>query len=123
MLSHVQDEVNKTTIAAYLRTRKEIQMPFMSQGSPVRRAGLTLASLEIKTFACPHAQIRLDTGDIKAAAKSVAEETRMWSNTSFLSGMIEFCSYFNDNENDFGYHMYVENTAQLQVGFSSALQQ
>ena len=72
-----QDEVNRTSIAAYIRTRKEIQMPFMSQDSPVRRSGLLLASLEIKTFACPHAKIRQDTGDVKRAAKSMAEETRI----------------------------------------------
>ena len=89
-----QDEVNKTTIAAYSRTRKEIQMPFMSQESPVRRAGLSLASLEIKTFACPNAKIRQDTGNAKMAAKSMAEEIRMWSNSSFLSGIVEFCLYF-----------------------------
>ena len=63
----------------------------MSQDSPVRRAGLLLASLEIKTFACPHAKILQDTGDAKMAAKSMAEEIRMWSNYTFLSGMIEFC--------------------------------
>ena len=91
---HSQDEVNRTTIASYLRTRKEIQMPFMSQESPVRRAGLSLASLEIKTFACPHAKIGRDTGDAKMAAKSMVKEIRMWSNSSFLSGMIEFCLYF-----------------------------
>lgn len=68
-------------------------MPFMSQESPVRRAGLKLASLEIKTFACPHAKKRQETGDAKMAAKSMAEETRMWSNSSFLTGMIEFCVY------------------------------
>ena len=89
-----QDEVNKTTKAAYSRTRKEIQMPFMSQESPVRRAGLSLASLEIKMFACPHAKIRQDTGDAKMAAKSMAEEIRMWSNSSFLSGMAEVCLLF-----------------------------
>ena len=63
-------------------------MPFMSQESPVRRAGLSLASLEIKTFACPHEKIRQDTGDAKMAAKSMAEETRMWSNSSLMSGMV-----------------------------------
>ena len=90
---NLQDEVNNTTIAAYSRTHKEIQMPFMSQESPVRKAGLTLASLEIKTFACPHAKIRQDTGDAKMAAKSMAKEIRMWSNSSFMSGMVEFCLY------------------------------
>ena len=93
ILTHAQDEVNRTTIAAYLRTRKEIQMPFMSQESPVRRVGLSLASLEIKTFACPHAKVLQDTRDAKMAAKSMVEETRIWSNSSFLSGMIEYCLY------------------------------
>ena len=63
----------------------------MSQDSPVRRAGLKLASLEIKTFACPHAKILQDTGDEKVVAKSMAEEIRRWSNYIFLSGMTEFC--------------------------------
>ncbi|KAL9980562.1 hypothetical protein ACROYT_G009165 [Oculina patagonica] len=81
------DEVNKTIIAAYIRTRKELQLPFMSEGSPVRKAGLTLSSLEVKTFACPHAKLRRETGNIKMAAKSMAEEIRMWSNSSFLSGL------------------------------------
>ena len=70
-------------------------MPFTSQESPVRRAGLSLASLEIKTFACPHAKIGQDTGDPKMAAKSMAEEIRMWSNSSFMSGMVEFCLYLH----------------------------
>ena len=69
-------------------------MPFMSQESPVRRAGLSLASLEIKTFACRHEKIREDTGDAKMAAKSMAEEIRMWSNSSFMSGMAEVCLLF-----------------------------
>ncbi|XP_078376438.1 uncharacterized protein LOC144659798 [Oculina patagonica] len=81
------DEVNKTTIAAYIRTRREVQLPFMSEESPVREAGLALASLEIKSFDCPHAKIRHETGDVKMAAKSMAEEIRAWSNFSFLSGL------------------------------------
>ena len=66
----------------------------MAQESPVRRAGLSLASLEIKTFACPHEKIRQDTCDTKMAAKSMAEETRMWSNSSFMSGMVGLCLYY-----------------------------
>jgi len=91
------DEVERTAIAAYMRTRKEIQMPFMSQDSPVRRAGLLLASLEIKTFACPHAKILQDTGDAKMAAKSMAEEIRMWSNYTFLSGLSDERTSENKN--------------------------
>lgn len=59
----------------------------MSEESPVRQAGLSLDSLEIKTFDCPHAKIRQETGDVKMAAKSMAEEVRAWSNSSFLSGI------------------------------------
>lgn len=92
-----EDEVNRTTIASYLRTRTEIQMPFMSQESPVRRAGLSVASLEIKTFACPHANISRDTGDAKMAAKSMVKEIRMWSNSSFLSGLSDERTSENKN--------------------------
>ena len=98
---HSQDEVNKTTIGGYSRTRKEIQMPFMSQESLVRRAGLSLASLEFKAFACPHEKIRQDTGDAKIAAKSMAEEIRMWSISSFMSGKVEVCLlFFNGIQNN-----------------------
>ncbi|KAJ7374125.1 hypothetical protein OS493_009462 [Desmophyllum pertusum] len=81
------DEVNKTTMAVYIRTRKELQLPFTSEKSPVRKAGLSLVSLEIKTFPCPHTKMRQETGDVKMAAKSMAEETRAWSNSTFLSGL------------------------------------
>ena len=84
----LQDEVNKTTMAVYIRTRKELQLPFTSEESPVRKAGLSLVSLEIKTFPCPHTKMRQETGDVKMAAKSMAEETRAWSNSTFLSGMM-----------------------------------
>ena len=50
----------------------------------MREAGLSLASLEFKTFPCPHTKLRQQTGDAKMAAKSMAEETRAWSNSSFL---------------------------------------
>ena len=85
-----QDEVNKTTMAAYQRNRKELQIPFMSGSSPVTKAGLSLVSLEIKTFPCPHTKIRQETGNVKMAAKSMADETRAWSNFTFLSGVTMF---------------------------------
>ena len=62
----------------------------MSEGSLVRKAGLSLASLEVKTFPCPHTKIRRETGDVEKAAKSMVDETRQWSNSSFMSGRIVF---------------------------------
>ena len=76
-----------------MRTREELQLPFLSERSPVREAGLSLASLEIKTFDCPHTKLRQETGDVKMAAKSFTEEIRAWSNFSFLSGLFIFCLY------------------------------
>lgn len=64
----------------------------MSEGSLVRKAGLSLASLEVKTFPCPHTKIRQETGDVKKAAKSMVDETRQWSNSSFMSGVIFFAT-------------------------------
>ena len=47
-----QDEVNKITLLSYMRTGQELQSPFMSAESPVRRVGLSLVLLDIKTFPC-----------------------------------------------------------------------
>ena len=77
-------------MGAYIRKREEIQLPFIAEGSPVRKAGLLLASLEVKTFPCPHTKIRKETGDTKRAAKSMVDETRQWSNSSFMSGQTVF---------------------------------
>ncbi len=67
----------------------------------MREAGLSLSSLEIKSFDCPHANIRHETGDVKMAAKTMAEEIRAWSNSTFLSGLIMFYLYFKSHSKCF----------------------
>lgn len=81
-----QDEVNKITLLSYMQTRQELQSPFMSAESPVRRVGLSLVLLDIKTFPCPYTKMRLEIGDTEKVAKSLTEETRAWGNFTFLSG-------------------------------------
>ena len=83
-----QDEVNKITLLSYMRTGQELQSPFMSAESPVRRVGLSLVLLDIKTFPCPYTKMRLETGDTEKVAKSLTEETRAWGNSTFLSGVL-----------------------------------
>jgi len=41
------------TIPEYFRTQEEIRKPFMSDESPVRKAGLKLVWMEIKEFPLP----------------------------------------------------------------------
>jgi len=73
------------TIPEYFRTYEELAKPFTSDESPVRKAGLTLVSVEIKEFALPQKKILLETGDAKLAARHASEETCAWSNSMFLS--------------------------------------
>ena len=73
------------TIPEYFRTHEELTKPFMSDESPVRKAGLTLVSVEIKEFALPPKKLFLETGDAKLAARHATEETCAWSNSMFLS--------------------------------------
>lgn len=57
-----QDEVHdETMFASYMRIRQELQSPFISEESPVRKSGLSLVSLDIKIFPCPHTEMRLET--------------------------------------------------------------
>lgn len=70
-----QDEVNKITLLSYMRTRQELQSPFMSAESPVRRVGLSLVLLDIKTFPCRYTKMRLEIGDTEKVAKSLTEES------------------------------------------------
>lgn len=71
-----------------MRTGQELQSPFMSAESPVRRVGLSLVLLDIKTFPCSYTKMRLETGDTEKVAKSLTEETRAWGNFTFLSGVL-----------------------------------
>jgi len=73
------------TLPEYFRTQEELTKPFMSDDSPVRKAGLTLVSVEIKEFPLPEKKLLLETGDAKIAARFMTEQTRAWSNSMFLS--------------------------------------
>ena len=73
------------TIPEYFRTREEIAKPFVSDESPVRKAGLTLVSVQIKDFLLPQTKLFQQTGDAKLAARFMTEQTRAWSNSLFLS--------------------------------------
>ena len=57
----------------------------MSDESPVRKAGLTLVSMEIKEFPLPEKKLLSETGDAKITARFMTEQTRAWSNSLFSS--------------------------------------
>ena len=73
------------TLPEYFRTQEELTKPFVSDESPVRKAGLTLVSVEMKEFPFPETKILLETGDAKLAARFKTEQTRAWINSMFLS--------------------------------------
>ncbi|KAJ7390616.1 hypothetical protein OS493_024005 [Desmophyllum pertusum] len=82
-----EDEMKAMTIPEYFRTQDELIKPFMSDESPVRKAGLTLASLETKKFLFPETSLWQETGDAKLVARMITEQTRAWSNFMFLSAL------------------------------------
>ena len=73
------------TLPEYFRTQEELTKSFESGESPVRKAGLTLVSVEIKEFPLPERKLLLETGDDKVTARFMTEQTRAWSNSMFLS--------------------------------------
>ena len=73
------------TLPEYFRTQEELTKPFVSDESPVRRAGLTLVSVEIKEFPLPEKKLLSETGDVKLTARFSTEQIRAWSNSFFLS--------------------------------------
>ena len=83
----LQEEFHKTTFAYYLRTVDECKIPFTCRDSPVRRAGLSLVSIETKTVPCAYRQKWLKHGgDPKAHARWYVPAMKSWSNSTFLSG-------------------------------------
>lgn len=81
----LQNEVKEMTIPEYFRTHEELTKPFVSDESPVQKAGLKLVSVEIKELTLPETKLYQETGDAKLAAKLITEQTRAWSNSMFLS--------------------------------------
>lgn len=94
-----ENEVKEMTIPEYFRTREEITKPFVSDESPVRKAGLTLVSVEIKDFLLPQTKLFQQTGDAKLAARLMTEQTRAWSNSLFLSTLDDL-SYSAEQKKD-----------------------
>ena len=80
-----QDDIKGVSLPEYFRTREELLKPFMSEDSPVRKAGLTLVSVELKEFPLPEKTLWQETGNAKLSARLMAEQTRAWSNSMFLS--------------------------------------
>ena len=74
------------TIPEYYRTQEELVKPFVSDKSPVSKAGLTLVSMETKQFLLPETRLWQETGDAKLVARMLTEQTRAWGNSLILSG-------------------------------------
>ena len=85
IVSLLQNEIKEMTLPEYFRTQEELTKPFESDESPVRKARLTLVSVEIKEFPLPETKLLQETGDAKLAARFMTEQTRAWSNSSFSS--------------------------------------
>lgn len=81
-----QKDMEEMTIPEYFRTREELVKPFLSDTSPVRNAGLNLVSMELKEFPLPEKAMWKITGNAKACARLMTEQTRTWSNSFFQSG-------------------------------------
>ena len=65
----------------------EYKQPFESMESPVRKAGLSLISIETEVIPCPKREKRLKNGgDPKEFACWYTPAIRSWSNTTFISG-------------------------------------
>ena len=73
------------TIPEYFRRREELVKPFMSEDSPLRKAGMTLVSVELKEFPLPEKTMWQVTRNAKLSARVMTEQTRAWSNSLFLS--------------------------------------
>ena len=70
-----------------MRTVEEFKRPFESKESPVRKAGLSLISIETKVIPCPKKEKWLKNGgDRKEFARWYTPSIRAWSNTTFISG-------------------------------------
>lgn len=80
-------EVEEMTIPEYFRTHEEMMEPFISDASPVRKAGLNLVSIEYKEFSLPEKAMWQVTGNAKACVRLMTEQTRAWSNSRFQSAL------------------------------------
>lgn len=83
-----QEEFHRTSFARCVRRVDEFRHPFESKESPVRKAGLSLISIETKVIPCPKREKWLKNGgDPKEFARWYTPAIRSWSNTTFISGL------------------------------------
>ncbi|KAL9964066.1 hypothetical protein ACROYT_G027644 [Oculina patagonica] len=81
-----QDELR--LLHALMRTVDEFKKPFKSSDSPVRKAGLSLISIETKVIPCPYRENWLKNGgNPREHARWYIPAIRAWSNTTFISGL------------------------------------
>lgn len=78
-----EKDMEEMTFPEYFRTREELVEPFLSDASLVRKAGLNLISMELKEFSLPERAMWQATGNTKACARLMTEQTRAWSNSFF----------------------------------------
>lgn len=86
-----QEEFDQTIFAYRLRTVDEFKKPFESEESPVRKAGLSLVSIETRMIPCPYKEKWVkDGGDPVEHARSFIPNIRRWSNATFIEGETGF---------------------------------
>ena len=86
-----QEEFDQTILACVMRTVDEFKKPFESEDSPVRKAGLSLVSIETRMIPCPYKEKWLkDGGDPIEHARSYVPTIRIWSNATFIDGEARF---------------------------------
>ena len=74
----------------------EFKKPFESEDSPVRKAGLSLVSIETKLIPCPYkAKWLKDGGDPTEHARSYVRSIRRWSNATFIDGETGSCLFIS----------------------------
>ena len=82
-----QEEFDQTIFSMRFRTVDEFKKPFESEDSPVRKAGLSLVSIETRMIPCPQKEKWLkDGGDPMDHARSYVPTIRRWSNATFIEG-------------------------------------
>ncbi|XP_066286887.1 uncharacterized protein [Branchiostoma lanceolatum] len=83
-----KEEFVNTNILAYWRSQEEMQAPFVNENSRVRKAGLTLVSMETKPTPCAfQARWQREGGDARQHAKQFINMVRSWSNHAFYTGL------------------------------------
>ncbi|CAH3026843.1 unnamed protein product [Porites evermanni] len=83
-----KDEFYRTTFIGYFRTVNEFKAPFESPDSPVRKACLSLISIETKVVPCPYREKWLQNrGDPVEHARWFIPSLRKWSDSTFISAL------------------------------------